>query len=369
MNVPRIASLTSIRGIAAWWVAFHNMRVYLPLAPDGLLAAVAQRGYLAVDLFFVLSGFVLQINYSRAMQNPSWKAIRAFAVARAARVYPLHLFICLVFLLNPIVLWLHTGHWVHGFRYAWNYYFLSLLLIQNWGFTGQLGWNIPAWSVSAELGAYLLFPLAAFMASRVLRNRIAVLIWAGLTLLFLAALFHAAGAGSTDEHIWRLGLPRCVMQFLAGVAIGQLFLNQGGPSSRLQAMLLLLAGTLIAAWCYEDFPDYYCMPGCFVLIVLALSARRSALTRFLDNPALVYLGTILHSTYLCHYFVRDWVGFLLVRPGIPGWTVPVTYAAAVFIASVLLHRWVEAPGRAYVRRWAVVRPAPAFRPVPASFGG
>ena len=114
MNVPRSASLTSIRGIAAWWVAFHNMRVYLPLAPDGLLAAVAQRGYLAVDLFFVLSGFVLQINYGRAMRNPSWTAIRAFAIARAARVYPLHLFMCLVFLLNPVVLRLHRP-WIEGF--------------------------------------------------------------------------------------------------------------------------------------------------------------------------------------------------------------------------------------------------------------
>jgi peptidoglycan/LPS O-acetylase OafA/YrhL len=368
MNVPRIASLTSIRGIAAWWVAFHNMRAYLPLAPDGLLAAAAQRGYLAVDLFFVLSGFVLQINYGRAMQNPSWTAIRAYAVARVARVYPLHLFMCAVFLLNPLVLRLHTGHWVHGVRYAWSYYFLSLLLIQNWGFTDQLGWNVPAWSISAELGAYLLFPLAAFIAARWLRNGMAVLIWVGVPLLLLAALFYAAGAGSTDDYIWRLGLPRCVLQFLAGLAIGQWFLNRGDPSLRLQATLLLLAGTLVAAWQYGDVPDYFCMPASFVMIVFALSAKRSPFTRVLDTPALVYLGTISYSTYLCHYFVRDWVGFLLVRPGIPVWTVCVVYPAAVFTASVLLHRWIELPGRIHVRRWALKRSVRPLHPVPASLG-
>ena len=159
-----------------------------------------------------------------------------------------------------------------------------------------------------------------------------------------------------------------MLQFLAGVAIGVLFLNRGGPSLRLQAMLLLLAGALIAAWSLGNFPDYYSMPACFTLIVFALSASQGPPARLLDTPALLYLGTISDSTYLCHYFVRDWVGFFLVRPGIPVWTVGAAYAASVLIASVLLHRWVELPARAQIRRWAVASPAPAFRAAPASLG-
>jgi peptidoglycan/LPS O-acetylase OafA/YrhL len=363
MNAPHIASLTSIRGIAAWWVAFHNMRAFLALTPDSLWGAALGRGYLAVDLFFILSGFIIQVNYGRALANPSRKSIRQFLVARVARIYPLHLFLCLMFLLNPLALWLHADHWTPGIRYDWDFYLLSLLLVQNWGFTHNVGWNVPAWSISAELGAYLLFPLAAFLVARVVRNRIAALVWAGSQLLILAVVFHAAGLGSTDERIWQFGLIRCVLQFLAGIGIGQLFLSRGAPQGRAQAVVTLMAGGLLGAWLFTGCADYIFIPACFTLLIYALSADTGPLARIMHNPVLSYLGTISYSTYLWHYLVRDWVSFVLVRPGVPIWVVVFAYVVIVFVGSVVLYNWVELPGRMLIRRWGARRTARPFEPV------
>src|SRR5216684_1190536 len=110
-GISRVAPLTSIRGLAAWWVAAYHFRDYLPATPDSWIVAIAARGFYAVDLFFILSGFVLHLNYSHLFLSPNRESLHKFAAARFARVYPLHLFMMLVFLFNPlmIALFSHQG--------------------------------------------------------------------------------------------------------------------------------------------------------------------------------------------------------------------------------------------------------------------
>src|SRR5207253_1604119 len=89
-------------------------------------------------------------------------SLRRFFVARFARIYPLHAFMMAVLLLNPLAqLFSRAG--LDDARYDPSYFFLSLLMIQNWGFTGHLAWNIPAWSISTEWFAYFLFPPFAYL--------------------------------------------------------------------------------------------------------------------------------------------------------------------------------------------------------------
>ena len=84
-----IPALTSIRGIAAWWVVLYHFREHLPSGCPEWLLALTAHGYLAVDLFFILSGFVLALNYAESLPGDLAGAT-GFYRLRFARIYPLH---------------------------------------------------------------------------------------------------------------------------------------------------------------------------------------------------------------------------------------------------------------------------------------
>ncbi|MFL5337706.1 MAG: acyltransferase family protein, partial [Geminicoccaceae bacterium] len=156
-----LLALTSIRGIAAWWVVLFHLRLLLaPWLPSAAIALLDQ-GNLAVDLFFVLSGFVIALNYGDRLASgratPTRADIADFLFRRFARIYPLHLLILLGFAAYfgaAILLGSATVA-----EQDPGYFLASLFLVQNWGFLHALKWNVPAWSISTEACAYLLFPL------------------------------------------------------------------------------------------------------------------------------------------------------------------------------------------------------------------
>ena len=84
-------ALTGVRGLAAVYVAAYHLFAY---APDGFLAKrFVGRGYLAVDLFFILSGFVLAMNYGRQFSTEAERgAFGPFLLRRAARILPRYWF-------------------------------------------------------------------------------------------------------------------------------------------------------------------------------------------------------------------------------------------------------------------------------------
>src|SRR6476646_6696636 len=97
-----IRALTSVRGIAAWWIVLFHFREYVPLLNNSSIDIVG-HGYLAVDLFFELSGFVIALNYGRFFRNLNMMEWFRFLGRLLARIYPLHLLMLLIFLLNPLV--------------------------------------------------------------------------------------------------------------------------------------------------------------------------------------------------------------------------------------------------------------------------
>lgn len=364
MKVPLIAPLTSIRGLAAWWVVLFHFREFMPGGPESWACRVAAYGDLAVDLFFVLSGFVIRLNYARLFETPNWPAAREFAVARFARVYPLHLFLCLVILLNPLSIKLFSTSGLLGDRYDPGYYLLSLLLIQNWGFTDHLAWNAPAWSISTEFGAYILFPVVSFFLSRYVRGRLACGMAVVVPLIALAAVFHWDGLTTLGADIPRAGLARCILEFLGGMAVCHFFQRHGAPRRASQGILLAAAALLASLAATDTVPDTLTLPAAFAMIVLALTRADGVPARLLSAAPLVFLGNISYATYLCHFLVKDWVRFLLVRDGLPSWLPFAAMIGATFVASVLLYRFVEIPCRDRLRRWSRRRPGRA-----ASTGG
>lgn len=335
-----IGAFTSLRGLAAWWVVLYHFH------PTGLpapLTAFVKQGYLAVDLFFVLSGFVIWLNYAPALAPPSWSATGNFLRARLARIWPLHAVMSALYLLVPASVLLFSAMGDPGPRFEPGYYVASLFLVHNWGWFDEIGWNVPSWSISTEWAAYLLFPLAPPVLLG-LRSTLARLMAILFLLGGIALLFDATRTVSLGDDLPHLGLPRCLLEFAVGALLCRLYL-EGRTGNR--ALLLAAVAGLTGAYAAGLAPDWAVMPAAFACLILALTTGHNQL---LGGRVLAWLGEISYSTYLAHYFLKDWTKFLLVRPGIPEWLVFAAYLGATLIASALLHRWVEKPGQIWMRQ-------------------
>src|SRR5882724_2358869 len=210
-----IRALTSIRGIAAWWIVLFHFREYVPSLADPSI--IVGNGYLAVDLFFELSGFVIALNYGRFFRHLNMTEWFRFLGRRLARIYPLHLLMLFIFLLNPFVIGFLASRSLLD-RYDPGYFVLSVFLVQNWGFTNTLAWNVPAWSISTEWMAYLLFPAICWVTMRFARSRAHSFLLAAILMVVLAAGFAARGQ-TLGDNVSHTGLFRCVMEFWIGVCL------------------------------------------------------------------------------------------------------------------------------------------------------
>lgn len=346
-----IISLSSLRGIAAWWVVlYHASDLPFYSTVQDHLHGWLPRGYLGVDLFFVLSGFIIARSYSHQFRSFSFKSYAKFLWLRLARIYPLHLFMLVFYLSVPISILVFSSEADISGRFDTKYYFLSFLLVQNWGFLPALDWNVPAWSISTEWMAYILFPLLLAAAGVMARSR---LLGPFLVALLVATAAVFAWVGELGWDIEHFGVVRCVLEFWMGLCLYHL--TPAAPSRPLRRGALFAAVALCLAHTGLGAPDYLVMPAAFLCLVLALCRDDGPLSTVLANPVLHWLGTISYSTYLVHYFVREWVKLTLVRDGVPPSLAFLAYVAATLAGSVLLYRWVEVPGRTAMRGLVAAR--------------
>src|ERR1700761_2103419 len=167
MPTKELQSLTPLRGIAAIWViCFHYGVVYFAFHPEQF-GYLFNKGYLAVDMFFMLSGFVLSHVYWRTFASDETLQGRDywnFISARIARLYPLHLFNLSLFLIATLAFGLHeyfaAGNLpsipLFGPR-SLTALVANVFMVQGID-AGDLAWNYPSWSISVEFFAYFLFP-------------------------------------------------------------------------------------------------------------------------------------------------------------------------------------------------------------------
>ncbi|MFM5950311.1 MAG: acyltransferase family protein [Novosphingobium sp.] len=356
---PRhLDALTGIRGIAAWGVVLYHIRLSLTaILPEPVIAVFA-KGYLAVDLFFILSGFVIWYNYAARITQGGWAETRQFLWRRFARVWPLHAAILAAFV-GFAALLIATGRNASGYPLA--ELPLHLLLIQNWGLTPDLSWNHPAWSISTEFAAYLLFPALA-LAARWDRLPSWVLV---LTAAALAGAIHILfalhGYTGLGNDIPGMGLWRCLAGFAMGCMLCQLWQRwQGVPRGGAYAGLAFVS--FAAASLVLGLPETAFVPATFFAGLLALALGRGPLVQLLGAKALTYLGEISYSTYLAHFLLFIMFKLAFVDTSLQlGWGGLAGFLALVLAASVGLYHGLEKPAQ----RWLNAHPPRwAARPVP-----
>src|SRR6185312_3307871 len=172
LMAANIRSLTALRGLAALTVLLFHAAAW-PFGEQDAVPLPLGHGYLAVDLLFLLSGFVLMhVHQHDFGEGVTWPAVKSFFRARFARTYPVHLAMLLALL--PFF---SMGSEFSGIALVY-----SLFLTQG-PWLDHAVWNSFAWSVSAEWHAYLLFPFLVMpWRKRAVRGTVAILVLCLLTL-------------------------------------------------------------------------------------------------------------------------------------------------------------------------------------------
>lgn len=337
-NLP---GLTGLRGIGAIWVLVHH-------AQYGLDLPVAGAGFLGVDMFFILSGFVLSHAAPRA--GWTWSAYATFLRNRVARIFPLHLFA--LALLLALVLACPSIRDDMPRVFEWPGLLASAALVQNWGFTRAATWNLPAWSLSTEWLVSLAFPVFLLAAARVRRPGRAIA--AAMACLAAFAAFLALTGNPGPDVTARAGLVRTVLEFASGCLLHRAFLAGAAPTAA--AAIAALALVIGAA----------ALPGMataalfgFPVIILLAAQPAGVVARTLSRRPVQLLGELSFSIYLLHWPLLQVSTRLQAAIGVRGlWGLAwfAGFVAVVLALSAATYTLVEMPAR---RRLRAPRPAPA----------
>lgn len=365
-NEPRtVEPLTALRFFAAFWVVMYHYWPKLDLGgAEALRPAVVAKGYLGVEVFFVLSGFILCHVYLGAVESGRFR-YGDFIRARFARVYPLHLFTLLGVGALAFAATL-AGMGVGEGVVSWPALPANVLMVHAWGLAPEAAWNHPSWSISAEWFAYLSFP--AFAAGAMaLRGRPNLAVALAVALLFgLYAGFEAATGELLTEATVAWGALRIVPCFTYGCALFLLW-RSGAVESRAQAWtgvaLSLAALGLTTALRAPDAATVTAAGALiFSLAGLWSHSPEGAFTGPLSRVG-TYLGEISYSIYM---IVIPWALVFVNGAAkvldLPGETLPLPVwllmTGALIPLAALSYHLVEKPARRWLRGRRLGEPHP-----------
>jgi peptidoglycan/LPS O-acetylase OafA/YrhL len=298
-----------MRGVAALLVAFFHLRYGVMGVPffDAYIFSFrfGNRGYLWVDFFFILSGFILAYRYGETCRTLSWQSYGHFVWQRFARIWPLHL-VTMGLAIVYLFLKYGSGYLTRGSIVT------NLFLAHSWGYYFAPPLNFPSWSLSCEWGAYLLLPLYLLLLHPLRRGFVHGLLIGGL-FAFLVWYANRFGAGTLDELRERWGLGRCLIEVAIGVSLFRLHASLRAwmdsrrkmDARRLTKGFDLLAAVVFCAvfgvftWTQSDL---YFVPLAGALI-LALSLAEGPFSFLLQRRPMVLLGEISFSIYMLHGFL------------------------------------------------------------------
>jgi peptidoglycan/LPS O-acetylase OafA/YrhL len=360
-TLPKLEALTALRFFAAFHVVVFHMRIegFLPPGP-WWYENVAAVGYIGVNLFFVLSGFILVYTYAGTGVSP-----RRFWQARFARIYPAY---SVSLLLSAPFFFFAVRHLEIPFL-AWSKQHLvtacvlTLGLLQSWFPQAALTWNAVCWSLSVEAFFYLVFPILLLWNREFTSRKLfwVVVLWSVVSLAtaVLYIVVHPDGIDKINSGettlLWKnvlsfnplVRLP----EFLVGVFAGRLFLSaKTRPALAAPLVLFGIAVVLALVLLADRIPRPLISAGflspSFAAIIYGL-ALRPGWAKFLKARALILLGDASYSLYLLHPTVISLVADHLSSLH---WALRATLAfLAAVAASFASYYFVEEPFRKLLR--------------------
>lgn len=343
-SLQRFLLLDGLRGLAAFAVILDH-------TPPNFLGELVPGRYLAVDFFFVLSGFVLAHAYGNRLAS-GWSTL-SFMRARLIRLYPLYLAGLLIgvslAVLGVVRGWDATPIGQIGVFFLFGLLFLPAPPIYDFGYGQLYPFNGPSWSLFFELVVNFIYGLIA----KVLTWRLLtiILIVGAIAVAFTVTRHQGVGGPGWMWSHFDAGLARVVFDFFAGVALFRLSGSMRLP--RVPAVLPALAFlAIIAAPIPMELRSAYDAGVAIVLMPLLVAfASRASVNRRLAAVC-TGLGAMSYGVYVLHVPL---LGFIQVAIAsgqfdIPGWGIVCLTVVVAGAAALILGRVYDAPIRGWLTR-------------------
>lgn len=294
LESDRMIYLDLLRVASCFLIIVYHFQSQMALGSYAPLVRDWTHGLtLMVDLFFFISGFVISSIYSGRINNAA--DFKDFMVKRVARIMPLHWLTFLIFVAFGILTAMGKLPSNHPEVYDPGCAVPNLLLLHAYGFCSNLTFNYVSWSISAEMGMYLLFPLMAFIAAR----RVVGLLVVAALIAVLTAISAPTG-WLWVEWSFDLGVVRALPSFLLGVTsfhyrhlLGRIPWAAGW---------LLIAFIVYLVGCVLQWPKMPMLALVYGIAALGVGASEQPPSRLARQVALI--GQLTYSLYMLHPLVQ-----------------------------------------------------------------
>jgi peptidoglycan/LPS O-acetylase OafA/YrhL len=313
-----------LRGIAALLVAVFHFEMAIARFVPASTTMFFEKCYLMVDLFFIMSGFIILHVYKEDFTDHiRGRYFKKYIVARFARIYPLHFFAMLL-LVTGVILFSPPGTYPNPIE---NPHAIptGFLLLHSYYIHDIYTWNIPSWSISAEWAAYMLFPfLAVFMYKKkwpaVMICGFGVILAYVSIMYFLPRrnfLFPSIPVPHNVNTTYDYGYLRGIAGFVTGMIMYKLYqlppVRDIFRKDILAALVILLVMLDLHFALHDAFAIIL-----FAALVLAMALNSGRLHRICNNRVLQYIGKISYSIYLMQIFLQEPFSKGLRLPGTVG---------------------------------------------------
>jgi peptidoglycan/LPS O-acetylase OafA/YrhL len=343
-------ALDSLRGIAAVVVALFHIQWPNYITQNAFVG----HGYLMVDFFFVLSGFVIAFNYITYLQGP--RTLGRFAWLRFWRLYPMHILMLFVFLGIELLKYEAQSRFgIVGNEEAFSTdnarsFLLQLLMAHAFFNHSIYSFNNVAWSISLEFYLYFLFALTVLSRRPI-----------------FAAVCLVSAAFIVTVLFGTFPLARCIYGFFAGVLAYQVYRMVAARRLRLGSVVplatLVLAVLIVAE---AGALAFILLPWACLALILSLALfPETRVAKILCQRWLVRLGTLSYSIYMVHPAILWCVNQMLrlvtgrlqhgtpINAAIPpliGSVLVLLFLACVLVVSHLTYYFIEEPWRLWSKR-------------------
>ena len=336
LKTKEIRSLTGIRGVAALYVlVFHFFLLHTQptTPPTSLVRNFLDNGYLSVDLFFVLSGYVItSSSFHNFSKSISWKNYLTFMKRRFARVYPAYV---IIFVLATIF----VTHFHPLTSIALSIFLISILSPRE----QVLG---VFWSLSTEWIVYFIVPF--WIRLTVILKKWRFLILLGIFLLCYSAFYFMFW--QNYRPVGQIYLPYPFMRAIGSYSLGILAFEMKGIKVNPIFTDVLC---LVVVFCLLIYKlDIIIVFLSAVLIYCLEAEQRSCFSKFCSNGVGYWLGQISYSLYLVHQFI-----LLLCQRHISGWDGHyksmffIIYLILSLLSAHLYNKYIEIPFSTKVRNY------------------
>lgn len=317
-------------------------------------------GFIGVDVFFVISGFLMTAIIMKGLDadERSQFSVINFYMARARRILPALIVLCLVLLLLGYFLLLPLDYKMLSIHSI-----LSVLFFSNIRFWGEAGyfdvqshekWLLHTWSLAAEWQFYLLLPLLMMLAWKLRPGR--KTITAVITAVLIASLALSIAITATHPSAAFYLLPTRAWEMLAG---GLVFLlgHRSIVSARLAALLeaigfALIIGSLVGFDSTSSWPGWRALIPVIGASLVLLTARSNS--SWTNAPGMQWMGTRSYSLYLWHWPIVVALTYCERQND------PIFITAGLVLTLILGHlsyHWVESPSRRQLNKLSIAKSA------------